>query len=68
MPNVIPKVLTLTEVCDYLNVSPVTIYRLLKRKRIPAFRVAGSWRFNVEDLAVWMEDQSNKFDPAGSRQ
>ena len=40
MPNAIPKVLTLSEVSDYLNVSPVIIYRLLRRKQIPAFRLA----------------------------
>jgi len=67
MPNAIPKVLTLSEVSDYLNVSPVTIYRLLRRKQIPAFRLAGNWRFNVEDLALWMEGQSNKLEPGGSR-
>jgi excisionase family DNA binding protein len=67
MTNAIPKVLTLSEVSDYLNVSPVTIYRLLRRKQIPAFRLAGNWRFNVEDLALWMEGQSNKFEQGGSR-
>jgi excisionase family DNA binding protein len=67
MTNAIPKVLTLSEVSDYLNVSPVTIYRLLRRKQIPAFRLAGNWRFNVEDLTLWMEGQSNKFEPGGSR-
>jgi excisionase family DNA binding protein len=67
MPNAIPKVLTLSEVSDYLNVSPVTIYRLLRRKQIPAFRLAGNWRFNVEDLALWMEGQYNKFEHGGSR-
>jgi excisionase family DNA binding protein len=67
MSNAIPKVLTLSEVSDYLNVSPVTIYRLLRRKQIPAFRLAGNWRFNVEDLALWMEGQSNKLEHGGSR-
>jgi excisionase family DNA binding protein len=66
MTNGIPKVLTLSEVSDYLNVSPVTIYRLLRRKQIPAFRLAGNWRFNVEDLTLWMEGQS-KFEHGASR-
>jgi excisionase family DNA binding protein len=67
MTNAIPKVLTLSEVSDYLNVSPVTIYRLLRRKQIPAFRLAGNWRFNVEDLTLWMEGQSNKLEHGASR-
>jgi excisionase family DNA binding protein len=66
MTKPISKVLTLSEVSEYLNVSPVTIYRLLRRRQIPAFRLAGNWRFNIEDLALWMESQSNKFE-AGDR-
>jgi excisionase family DNA binding protein len=52
------KVLTLTEVSNYLRVSRVTIYRMIRRKDIPAFRLAGSWRFNVEDLERWIQRES----------
>ena len=44
------RLLTLTEVSIYLRVSRVTVYRMLRRKYIPAFRIAGKWRFNIEDL------------------
>jgi excisionase family DNA binding protein len=40
------RVLTLGEVADYLHVSRATIYRLLKRNEIPAFKVGSDWRFN----------------------
>lgn len=52
------KVLTLAEVSKYLRVSRVTIYRMIRRKDIPAFRLAGSWRFNIEDLERWIEAES----------
>jgi excisionase family DNA binding protein len=67
MLKTIPKVLTLSEVSDYLSVSPVTIYRLLRRRQIPAFRLAGNWRFNIEDLALWIETQSNKFETQSNK-
>lgn len=58
--DVVPKVLTLLEVSKYLNVSSATIYRLLRQKEIPAFRLAGNWRFNIEDLKLWMDNKSQK--------
>ena len=47
------NVLTLEEVANYLRVHPSTIYRLLKKKRLPAFKVGSDWRFNVESIDRW---------------
>jgi excisionase family DNA binding protein len=47
------KVLTVAELAEYLRVHPSTIYRLLKRRQVPAFRVAGDWRFNREQIDEW---------------
>jgi excisionase family DNA binding protein len=47
------RVLTLEEVADYLRVHPSTIYRLLKKKQLPAFKVGSDWRFNLESIDKW---------------
>jgi len=47
------SVLTLEEVAGYLRVHPSTIYRLLKKKRLPAFKVGSDWRFNLESIDRW---------------
>src|SRR5579862_7304891 len=39
------EVMTVHELCDYLQVSRGTIYRLLRTDGIPAFRVGSDWRF-----------------------
>jgi excisionase family DNA binding protein len=52
------KVLTIPEVSAYLRVSRQTIYRMLRRGDIPAFRIGGDWRFNIEDLGHWIEKES----------
>jgi excisionase family DNA binding protein len=61
-PSAVPvRVLTIDDVCCYLGVSHETIYRLIKRKRFPAFRLAGesrAWRINVEDLERWIKRKS----------
>jgi excisionase family DNA binding protein len=56
-----PKMMTVPEVCAYLQVSRATLYRLLRRCDIPAFRVSKrDWRFAVDDLADWVERQSEE--------
>ncbi len=47
------SVLTVQEVSSYLRVHPSTIYRMLKRNQIPAFRVGSDWRFTIEALDQW---------------
>jgi excisionase family DNA binding protein len=47
------KVLTVKEAADYLRIHTSTIYRLLKKRQLPAFRVGSDWRFNVEDIDRW---------------
>lgn len=47
------RILTVGEIADYLRVDRSTIYRLLKRHELPAFKVGRDWRFNVEEIDRW---------------
>ena len=47
------KILTLKEVSEYLRVHPSTIYRLLRKKQIPSFKLGADWRFNREHIDEW---------------
>ena len=47
------KVLTVQDVSNYLRVHPSTIYRMLKKNQLPAFRVGSDWRFTVEAIDKW---------------
>lgn len=47
------SVMTLEEVANYLRVHPSTIYRLLKKRQLPAFKVGSDWRFNQESIDRW---------------
>lgn len=46
-------ILSVKEMADYLRVDPSTIYRLVRRREIPAFRVSWGWRFNLEHVKEW---------------
>jgi excisionase family DNA binding protein len=51
---------TSKEVADYLRVMEMTVYRLAAAKKIPAFKVGGTWRFRATDIDGWIADQSKK--------
>jgi excisionase family DNA binding protein len=47
------RILTVQEVSSYLRVHPSTIYKMVKKKQLPAFRVGSDWRFSVEAIDKW---------------
>jgi excisionase family DNA binding protein len=53
LDTVTRRVMTVQDVSAYLRVHPSTVYRLLKRNELPAFRVGSDWRFNVEAIDRW---------------
>ena len=46
------------QVADFLKVTERTIYRLAAAKKIPAFRVGGTWRFSKAEINQWIQRQS----------
>lgn len=52
------EILTIKQVADYLKVTERTIYRLAAAKKIPAFKVGGTWRFSLADIDGWIKQQS----------
>jgi excisionase family DNA binding protein len=48
-----PSILTIENVAEYLRVHPSTIYRMLKKKQLPAFKVGRDWRFKREAIDRW---------------
>lgn len=51
-------ILTIKQVAEYLKVTERTIYRLAAAKKIPAFKVGGTWRFSLADMNSWIKQQS----------
>lgn len=47
-------ILTVTETAAYLKISRSTVYRLLRRGTIPAFRVGCDWRFRKAEIDAWL--------------
>jgi excisionase family DNA binding protein len=52
------EILTIKELADYLRVHTTTIYRLLRQRRLPSFRVGSEWRFNRAAIEQWQRSQA----------
>jgi excisionase family DNA binding protein len=50
---------TVEEICDYLKIPRSTLYKLIRDKKIPAFRVGRHWRFQKDKIEEWVEEQGN---------
>ena len=69
LPMAKPKsdILTITEVAEYLKVAERTLYRLAAAKKVPAFKVGGTWRFSRADIDQWIKRQTSVDQTDGSR-
>lgn len=52
------RLMTVHEVATYLAINERTVYRLLRERALPAFRVGGQWRFNAKMIDKWMQKES----------
>lgn len=59
------EILTIKQVATYLKVTERTIYRLAGAKKIPAFKVGGTWRFSKADIDAWIKQQSMEVTDVG---
>ncbi len=46
---------TLQEVAKYLKVDQRTVYRMVKSRQLPAFKVRNQWRFKKDAIDKWIE-------------
>jgi excisionase family DNA binding protein len=56
------KLMTVQELSEYLHVHKSTIYRMLRQREFPGFRIGSDWRFNIEAVDRWCSKQSAHID------
>lgn len=57
MSDEICEILTLDDVAACIKVGKPTIYRLAAAKKIPAFKVGGTWRFSRTNIDMRIKQQ-----------
>ena len=51
------NLMDIKETAEYLKMNKMTIYKLARAGRIPAFRVASEWRFRKDLIDKWLMNQ-----------
>ena len=51
-----PAVMTVDDVSQYLRICRASVYRLVKRRKIPVSRVGKRLRFRKETIDEWLTD------------
>ncbi|HKD69541.1 MAG TPA: helix-turn-helix domain-containing protein [Candidatus Binataceae bacterium] len=49
------EIWTVSMLARYLRCHPSTVYRLLKRGQIPAFKIGSDWRFQKSVIDGWLK-------------
>lgn len=52
------ELMTATETSRYLKITQRTLYRYLRSRQIPAFKLGKEWRFVRSDLEQWIHDRT----------
>jgi len=51
--------MNIKEAASYLRLNYMTVYKLAQKRRLPAFKVGGIWRFKRDILDNWLTAQAN---------
>jgi excisionase family DNA binding protein len=62
-----PPAMTVRDVAGFLAVDEKTIYRLAQQGKLPGFKVAGTWRFQLQDIQGWIDEQKSQPRKRGKR-
>ncbi len=53
-------ILTIKELSTYLKLAEKTTYRLAAERKLPGFKIGGSWRFRKTEIDAWIKEQEVK--------
>jgi excisionase family DNA binding protein len=61
--DAVGEVMTVKDLSEYLHCNQSTIYRLLKRGELPAFKVGSDWRFMTAEIRNWCKRRMSNAKP-----
>jgi excisionase family DNA binding protein len=51
------RYMTASEVAGYLRIHVSSVYRLIRLRQLPAFKIDGNYRFDRTEIDKWMADR-----------
>jgi len=61
--DAVGEVMTVKDLSEYLHCNQSTIYRLLKRGELPAFKVGSDLRFMTAEIRNWCKKRMSSAKP-----
>lgn len=52
-------VMNVTEVSQYLDIHPQTVYKYTREGKIPAFKIGDDWRFYTASIEKWIKEKED---------
>ena len=52
--------MTITEAAEYLGITKDTLYDYAGSGFVPAFKLGNRWRFSLQRIRQWVEEQHTK--------
>ena len=49
------EILTIREMAELLKINEKTAYKLATAGKIPGYKLGGSWRFERQEIAKWIQ-------------
>ena len=54
------RIMTTAETARYLRIDRSTLYKMVGKGQIPAFKIGSDYRFDKDEVDKWMIDQQGK--------
>ena len=54
------QIMTVREVAECLKVHTSTVYRLIRERQLPAFKIGSDYRFDQDAIEKWIVEQQLK--------
>ena len=51
--------LSVSDMADEFGIHEMTFYRMIRDKKIPAFKIGSQWRVRRTDLNKWLDEHSS---------
>jgi excisionase family DNA binding protein len=54
------ETLTVKEVSELLKIHEATVYKMIRKGKIPAFKIGSDWRFLKHRIVRWLAEQRRR--------
>ena len=52
------EIMTVKDVAEFLSIHPLTVQKLSRAGKIPAFKIGTDWRFHRKYIERWIREKS----------